>query len=92
MGLIVAIIIGAIAGLVAQAITKVSADVTKAPNWLENIVLGIIGAFVGGWLLGLAGVNTDQNIVLQILGAILGSAIVLWVYAWIKGLSSRNRY
>lgn len=52
MGLIVSIIIGGAAGWLAGRIMKASTG-----GMLWNIILGIVGGFVGTWLLQFLGVN-----------------------------------
>ena len=49
LGIISWIIFGALAGWVASMI----AGTNREQGWLENIIVGIIGAFVGGILYGL---------------------------------------
>ena len=51
MGIIAWIIIGALAGWIASMITKTNAQM----GGLANIVVGIIGALVGGFLSNLLG-------------------------------------
>lgn len=43
MGLIVTILLGAFIGWIASIVTKRDAQ----QNWLENIVVGVVGAFIG---------------------------------------------
>jgi len=46
-----------------------------------NIVLGIVGAFVGGWVFSLFGMSgvTGLNIY-SLLVAVLGAVVVLFIY------------
>jgi uncharacterized membrane protein YeaQ/YmgE (transglycosylase-associated protein family) len=70
------IILGLISGFIASKIVNKSGAGT-----LANIVLGIIGAVVGGWLfnsighIGVTGLN-----LYSILVAVVGAVIVLVVY------------
>lgn len=70
-GLIVAIIVGGIAGFLAGQIRKGSGY-----GFFGNIVVGIIGAFVGSLVLGLFGIQ-DTNIIGEIIVATLGALIFL---------------
>jgi uncharacterized membrane protein YeaQ/YmgE (transglycosylase-associated protein family) len=81
MGIILWIIFGALAGWIASMIMGNDAK----QGWLGNIVVGIVGAVVGGWLLsillpgqvGVSGFNISSLLV-----AILGAVVVLFIYNW----------
>lgn len=75
MSFIIWIIVGALAGWIASKIMKTDAQMGA----LANIVVGIIGAFIGGWVVGLFGVNVadGQLNIPSILTAILGAVILL---------------
>lgn len=76
------IVVGLIAGVIAKFIMKDSL------GWIMTIILGIVGAFVGGWASGLLGGPTVTGLNLtSILVAAVGAIIVLFVY----GLISRRR-
>jgi uncharacterized membrane protein YeaQ/YmgE (transglycosylase-associated protein family) len=77
MGLFTWIIVGAIAGWLAGKVMK-----GRGFGLLGNIVIGVIGAMVGGWLAGslLNISNAISGFNLQtILVAFLGSVIVLFI-------------
>ncbi len=77
------LILGIIAGVIAKLILR-----TKV-NWFLTIVLGVLGAMVGGWIAGLIpgiGYNGFFNIVSWLI-AIGGALIVLFVF----GLITRRR-
>lgn len=74
MGTIIAyIVIGLIGGAIAKAIFPGK----QGGGWLATMVLGIVGALVGGWLGGmLLNVNYDRifsfkGLIFSILGALL---------------------
>lgn len=68
------IVLGALAGWVASIITGTSARV----NGMMNIVVGIIGAFIGGLVLQLLGASTTAGFnMASLLTAILGAVILL---------------
>jgi uncharacterized membrane protein YeaQ/YmgE (transglycosylase-associated protein family) len=86
MGIIVWIIVGALAGWIASMIMKVNGQMGA----LENIIAGIVGAFVGGWVLELLGItvpNGELNIP-SIFSAVLGAIIVIWIVKMIRGRSA----
>lgn len=75
MSIIVWIIVGALAGWIASMIMKTDASMGA----LANIVVGIIGAFIGGWLVSLFGVNVAEGElnIPSVLTAILGAVVLL---------------
>jgi uncharacterized membrane protein YeaQ/YmgE (transglycosylase-associated protein family) len=72
------LIVGAIAGWVAGMI--VPGD--EGYGWVGAIVAGIIGALVGGWLVGIVtGVNyMDEFTIGTIIAAIIGAVIVVFIW------------
>jgi uncharacterized membrane protein YeaQ/YmgE (transglycosylase-associated protein family) len=82
MGWLAWIIVGAIAGWLASIVVKNSSQ----QGLLMDIVIGIVGAFVGGWLFnqfGSAGV-TGFNI-WSIFVAFVGAVILLIIIRMING-------
>ena len=77
------IIVGAIAGFLAEQIMK--ADM----GLLMNLALGIVGALVGGFVVDLLPfVDSDGGLIWSILVATLGAVIVLWVANKVKESSA----
>jgi uncharacterized membrane protein YeaQ/YmgE (transglycosylase-associated protein family) len=82
MGFLSWIIVGLIAGIIAKLIMGDSF------GWIITIVLGIVGAFVGGWAFSLFGGPSVTGInLMSILVAVVGAVIVLAIY----GLIVRRR-
>jgi uncharacterized membrane protein YeaQ/YmgE (transglycosylase-associated protein family) len=77
MGILVWIIVGAIAGFVASKVLT-----GKGMGLLWDIVVGILGAFLGGWLASLVGipVSTGTFTVGGVLAAFVGAVILLVVF------------
>jgi uncharacterized membrane protein YeaQ/YmgE (transglycosylase-associated protein family) len=76
MGIFTWIVLGAIAGWLASMIVNRSGE-----GLFLDIVLGIVGALVGGWIfaaLGTVGV-TGFNL-WSLVVAVIGSVVVLWLY------------
>lgn len=85
MSIIAWIILGLIAGFVGSKIVN-----KRGEGMLRDILLGVIGAVVGGWLFhafGAAGV-TGLNLY-SLLVAVIGAVVVLVVYHAIAGKRSR---
>ena len=82
MSFIVWIIVGALAGWIASKIMKTDAQMGP----IANIVVGIIGAFIGGWVVSLFGVNVADGAlhIESILTAILGAVIFLAILKAIR--------
>jgi uncharacterized membrane protein YeaQ/YmgE (transglycosylase-associated protein family) len=76
MGIIAWIIVGLIAGFIASKIVNKSGE-----GFFRDVILGIIGAIVGGWIFTALGVNgvTGFNLY-SIFVAVIGAIIVLVVY------------
>ena len=76
MSLIAWIVLGLIAGFIASKIVN-----KTGVGVLRDIILGIVGSVVGGWLFqtfGMSGV-TGVNIY-SILVAVVGAIVVLFIY------------
>lgn len=73
-------------GLVAGALAKLLLPGKDPGGCLVTILLGVVGAFVGGWIGTRLGFGTVDGFNLGSLGiAILGSAILLLVYRLLRG-------
>jgi uncharacterized membrane protein YeaQ/YmgE (transglycosylase-associated protein family) len=77
-GLIWWIVVGLVAGWAAGKIMKGSGYGT-----LMDIALGIVGAVVGGFLLGLLGIH-GEGLIGSILVAIVGAVFVIWLSRRLK--------
>jgi uncharacterized membrane protein YeaQ/YmgE (transglycosylase-associated protein family) len=77
MGILVWIIVGAIAGFVASKVLT-----GKGMGLLWDIVVGILGAFLGGWLASLVGmpVNPGTFTIGGLVSAFIGAVILLVVF------------
>jgi len=87
MGFLGWIVLGLIAGAIARAILK---DNLRG-GWLASLVLGVIGAIVGGFIgsklfnIGLENFWSIQTWLV----AIIGSIVVLWIYTAVTGRRRR---
>jgi uncharacterized membrane protein YeaQ/YmgE (transglycosylase-associated protein family) len=52
---------------------------------VEAILVGIIGAFLGGWLFGELGINVGEGILGTIVAAFVGAVILLFLIRALRG-------
>ena len=79
-------------GLIAGAIAKLILPGKQGGGWFVTLLLGVIGAFVGGWLGGLI-FNVDLQGFFNLstwLLAIGGSIVVLLIYGLIFGRRKKD--
>lgn len=80
IGIIWAVIIGIAAGAIAGCIMK-----GRGFGLLVNLIVGLAGSLLGGWLYGLLGITTGG-----ILGVLLMSVIGAIIFLWIVSLVNRK--
>jgi uncharacterized membrane protein YeaQ/YmgE (transglycosylase-associated protein family) len=85
-GIITTIVAGLVLGVIGRMIAPGD---QKIPMWL-TIVVGIVAAFIGNWLAGVAGVRETAGIdwirhAFQVGAAIVGVIGAAAIYAKIKG-------
>jgi uncharacterized membrane protein YeaQ/YmgE (transglycosylase-associated protein family) len=71
MSLLYLVIVGAIAGYAGARIMR-----GKGFGWIGNIVVGIIGAIIGGWIFAQIGIQ-EENILYEIASAVVGAIVFL---------------
>jgi uncharacterized membrane protein YeaQ/YmgE (transglycosylase-associated protein family) len=88
MGFFAFLILGLIAGAIAKAILPGR----QGGGWIITLILGVVGAFLGGWLGGLLfNAPLQEFFSLQTwLLAIGGSIIVLLIYGMVTRRSVRS--
>ena len=73
--LIVWLVIGAVAGWLAQRILgKVGPF-----GLIGDIVVGVVGAIIGGYILGLLGASGTGGILVSFLTALIGALLLVWL-------------
>ena len=77
--LIYTLIIGALAGWLAGFIRQ-----GYGFGLLGNIVIGILGAFVGSWLFRQIGVSIGSGVVNSIITAVIGALVLLFLIGLIR--------
>ena len=84
MGFIVWILVGALVGWIASLIMKTDAQ----QGTILNIVIGIVGAWVGGYvispLVGVSTINQNALSIPAILVSIVGAIIVIAIWNMIR--------
>jgi uncharacterized membrane protein YeaQ/YmgE (transglycosylase-associated protein family) len=66
------VVVGGIAGLLAEAVVK-----GRRLGLLGAVVVGVLGAFVGGWLLSVFGLSVGSGIIAEIITAFMGAVLLL---------------
>jgi uncharacterized membrane protein YeaQ/YmgE (transglycosylase-associated protein family) len=77
--LLIWLIVGAVAGWLSGVIVRGGGF-----GLLGDIVVGILGAFVGGWLLPKLGIHLGAGIVAVIASATLGAVVLLLLVRLIR--------
>jgi uncharacterized membrane protein YeaQ/YmgE (transglycosylase-associated protein family) len=84
MGIIWMVVVGLIAGLIARALMPGK----DAMGWLMTIVLGIVGSFVGGFLINVLTRNdtasTSDFQPTGIIGSVVGALVVLGIWHLVR--------
>lgn len=75
MSFIWMIIVGLVAGLLARAIKPGSDPM----GWIMTIVLGIVGAMLGGFIASLIGIDADGGFT-GLIFSVIGAIILLFLY------------
>ncbi|HMT50763.1 GlsB/YeaQ/YmgE family stress response membrane protein [Dietzia sp. UBA5065] len=90
MGTIIAwIIIGGLAGWIASKIMKRDAQMGIG----ANIVAGVVGAFIVGWIVSFftgGSAMPDAFSIPGVIAAIVGACLVIWLFSLISGRSKRG--
>ena len=77
MNFILWLIVGGIVGWIASMIMKTDAQ----QGMLLNIIVGIVGAFIGGWLIspmvGIGTINQNNFSIASLLVSLVGAVILL---------------
>ena len=89
MGFIIWILVGALVGWIASLIMKTDAQ----QGTILNIVIGIVGAWLGGYLIsplvGISTINQNALSIPAILVSIVGAVIVIVIWQLIRKGSAR---
>ena len=74
MDLIIWLVIGGVIGWLASILMKTNAQM----GLIANVIVGIVGAAIGGWLAGVLGIGGGRvlSYVIAVLGAVILNAIL----------------
>jgi uncharacterized membrane protein YeaQ/YmgE (transglycosylase-associated protein family) len=75
------IVLGLIAGFIASKIVN-----KQGEGFILDVVLGVIGAVVGGYLFTLLGAQGVSGVnIYSMFVAVIGAIVVLWIYHAVTG-------
>jgi len=77
--LLIWLLVGAVAGWLAGTIVKGGGF-----GLLGDIVVGVIGAFIGGWLLARLGIQLGAGLVSVIASATIGAVLLLLILRLVR--------
>jgi uncharacterized membrane protein YeaQ/YmgE (transglycosylase-associated protein family) len=77
--LLILLLIGAVAGFLAGTIVK-----GYGFGVVGNIIVGIVGAVFGGWLLPQLGLFTGGDLIGQIITATIGAVVLLILIGFVR--------
>ena len=77
MNIFVLLIVGLVAGFLADKVVK------NTYGLLGDMLIGVTGSFIGGWIFGLLGLEIDIFIG-QIISAFIGAVLLLLVINYFK--------
>ena len=78
-GIILWLIIGAVAGWLAGKIVEGAGF-----GLIVDIIVGVVGALIGGWLAGLLGIDIGGGLIGSLIVAVVGAVILLFALRLIK--------
>ena len=78
VGIILFLLIGAVAGWLAGKLMKGGGF-----GLIVNIIVGIIGSFIGGWLMSLANIQ-KAGLLWELIVAVIGAVVFLFILSLFK--------
>ena len=78
VSIILFLLFGAVAGWLAGKLMKGGGF-----GLIVNIIVGIIGSFIGGWLMSLAGIQ-KAGLLWELIAAVVGACLLLFVISLFK--------
>lgn len=88
---IISLLVGGLLGWAASMLTGIN----ERPGIIRNVIVGIVGVVLGGWLLsGLVGsspFNQDEFSLVGLLVSLLGAMVLLAAVQLLRGITVRQR-
>ncbi len=84
--LLVILVVGVVAGWLAGKIVRGAGF-----GLIGDLVVGIIGAFIGDWLLPRVGILLGTGIISAIINAVIGAVILLFLIRLVQGGGFRGK-
>ena len=78
MGFLFWIIVGIVAGFIAEKVMKTDMGL------LMNLGVGLVGALIGGFLFSLLGLSDDGGFLYSTLVATIGAILLLWIVGMVR--------
>ncbi len=85
--LLVILVVGIVAGYLAGRIMEGGGF-----GLIGDLIVGLIGAFIGDWLLPQLGIHLGTGIIELIVNALIGAIVLLFVLRLIGGRGARPRW
>lgn len=82
---LVFVVVGLIAGFLASRVVT-----GKGKGWLLDILLGILGAIIGGWLAGLLHLSIGYGVFGEVVIAFAGAVLLLLIWGALFGRRRRR--
>lgn len=82
-GIVIWLAVGALIGWIASLIMQ------STGGFFRNIVMGILGSLLGGWIASLLGVNATG--LGSILIAVGGACLLIWIVSLFTGKKKRKK-
>ena len=79
--IVIWIIIGGIAGLLADAVVR-----GIRVGLVGTVIIGILGAFIGGWVFGLLNIHLGTGFLSDVFTAFIGAVLLLLVLRLLRRL------
>ena len=86
--MITALLFWIIVGLIAGALAKLIMPGDDPGGIIVTIIIGVVGAVIGGWLLSLLGIGAGAGsggFIFSIIAGIIGAVILLAIYRAVVG-------
>ena len=74
-----------VVGLIAGALSGMVVPGRTARGCLPNIIVGVLGGILGGWLATQSGFGQIQGFIAAVIVAFIGAVIVRWILETVRG-------